>query len=119
MEDLGEVGVLAHPVAAAADVDDMAVMQQAIDERSGHDLVAQDLAPLLEAFIGAAAMARLIARCVLPTPGGPRKITFSLRSKKPSSWSESICSRLIEGWKLKSKSSRVLMPGSRLERIAA
>ena len=52
MEDLGEVGVLAHPVAAAADVDDMAVMQQAIDERSGHDLVAQDLAPLLEAFIG-------------------------------------------------------------------
>ena len=51
MEDLGEVGVLAHPVAAAADVDDMAVMQQAIDERSGHDLVAQDLAPLLEAFM--------------------------------------------------------------------
>ena len=52
MEDLGEVGVLAHPVAAAADVDDMAVMQQPVDERSGHDLVAQDLAPLLEAFIG-------------------------------------------------------------------
>ena len=52
MEDLGEVGVLAHAVAAAADVDGMAVMQQAIDERSGHDLVAQDLAPLLEAFIG-------------------------------------------------------------------
>ena len=52
MEDLGEVGVLAHPVAAAADVDDMAVMRQAIDEHSGHDLVAQDLAPLLEAFIG-------------------------------------------------------------------
>ena len=52
MEDLGEVGVLAHPVAAAADVDDMAVMQQAIDERSSHDLVAQDLAPLLETFIG-------------------------------------------------------------------
>ena len=58
--------MLAHPVAVAADVDDMAVMQQAIDERSGHeasspkiwphrsghDLVAQDLAPLLEAFIG-------------------------------------------------------------------
>ena len=52
MEDLGEVGVLAHPVAAAADVDDMAVMQQPVDERSGHDLVAQNLAPLLEAFIG-------------------------------------------------------------------
>ena len=175
MEDLGEVGVLAHPVAAAADVDDMAVMRQAIDERSGHDLVAQDLAPLLEAFIGgqhsgcaliapvdeleeehgagladrqvadlvddqerrigedleaasqlagglgffergdevgqsavvdsapalSRGRARLIARCVLPTPGGPRKITFSLRSKKSSSWSESICSRSIEGWNLK------------------
>ena len=47
MEDLGEVSVLAHPVAAAADVDDMAVMQQAIDERSGHDLVAQDLGDYL------------------------------------------------------------------------
>ena len=35
--------MLAHAVAAAADVDDMAVVQQAIDERSGHDLVAQDL----------------------------------------------------------------------------
>ena len=42
MEDLGEVGVLAHAVAAPADVDDMAVVQQAIDESSGHDLVAQD-----------------------------------------------------------------------------
>ena len=42
-----------------------------------------------------------------------------LTAKKPSSWSESICSRLIEGWKLKSKSSRVLMAGSRLERMAA
>mgnify|MGYP001114284387 CR=1 FL=1 len=49
MEDLGEVGVLTHPVAVAVDVDDMAVVQQAIDERSSHDLVAQDLAPLLEA----------------------------------------------------------------------
>ena len=36
MQDLGEIGVLAHAVAAAADVDDMAVVQQAIDERSGH-----------------------------------------------------------------------------------
>ena len=44
--------MLAHAVAAAADVDDMAVVQQAIDERSGHNLVAQDLAPLLEAFVG-------------------------------------------------------------------
>ncbi len=63
MEDLGEVGVLAHAVAAAADVDDMAVMQQAIDERSGHDLVAQDLSPLLEALVG-----RQHSGCALVAP---------------------------------------------------
>ena len=28
MEDLGEVGVLTHPVAAAADVDDVTVVQE-------------------------------------------------------------------------------------------
>ena len=52
MEDLGEVGVLTHPVAAAADVDDVTVVQEPIDECGGHDLVAQDLAPLLEPFVG-------------------------------------------------------------------
>ncbi len=52
MEDLGEVGVLAHAVAVATDVDDVTVVEQAIDERSGHDLVAQDLAPLLEPLVG-------------------------------------------------------------------
>ena len=174
MEDLGEVGVLAHAVAAAADVDDMAVMQQAIDERSGHDLVAQDLAPLLEAFIGgqhsgcaliapvdeleeehgAGLADRQVAdlvddqerrigedleaasqlagglgffergdevgqSAVVDSAPALRRSPYAPSSKKPSSWSESICSRLIEGWKLKSKSSRVLMAGSRLERIAA
>ena len=32
---------------------------------------------------------------------------------------ELVSLALIEGWKLKSKSSRVLMAGSRLERMAA
>ena len=45
-------GVLLHPVAAATDVDNMAVVQEPIDEGSGHDLVAQDLTPLLEPFVG-------------------------------------------------------------------
>ncbi len=52
MEHFGEVGVLPHPVAVATDVDDMTVVQQTIDEGSGHDLVAQDLSPVLEAFVG-------------------------------------------------------------------
>src|SRR5690606_8584445 len=64
-------------------------------------------------------MARLMARWVLPTPGGPRKITFSLRSMKPSSCRLSICSRRMLGWKLKSKPSSVLTAGSLEERMAA
>ena len=44
--------MLAHAVAAAADVDDVTVVQEPVDERNGHDVVAQDLAPLLEAFVG-------------------------------------------------------------------
>ena len=49
MEGPGEFGVVTHPVAVAADVDDVAVMDEAIDECSGHNVVAQDFAPFLEA----------------------------------------------------------------------
>ena len=52
MEGFGEFGVMTHPVAVAADVDDVAVMDEAIDECSGHDFVAQDFAPFLEALVG-------------------------------------------------------------------
>ena len=38
----------AHAVAVAADVDDVTVVQQAIDQRRGHHLIAQHLAPLIE-----------------------------------------------------------------------
>ena len=37
-----EVPVLPHPVAVAADVDDVAVVQQPVDGGRGHDLVAED-----------------------------------------------------------------------------
>ena len=169
-------------------------MQQAIDECSGHDFVAQDLTPLFEPFVGgqhggcalvapvdeleeehgAGLADRQVADLVDDQERGigedleaASELTGGLGffergdeigqsavvdsapalrrrngkadrqmrladarraeeddvlitgSKKPSSWSESICSRLIEGWKLKSKSSRVLMAGSRLERMAA
>ncbi len=52
MEGLGEFGVVTHPVAGAADVNDVAVMDEAIDECSGHDVVAKDFAPFLETFVG-------------------------------------------------------------------
>ena len=53
MEHFREFGVMTHAVAVAADVDDVTVVQQPVDECRGHDLVAQDLAshsskPLLD-----------------------------------------------------------------------
>src|SRR5262249_18418116 len=46
-----EFGVLTEPIAVAPDVDDVTVMHEAVDERRGHDLVAENLAPLLEALV--------------------------------------------------------------------
>ena len=45
MEGFGEFGVMTHPVAVAADVDDVAVMDEAIDECSGHDLSSPRISP--------------------------------------------------------------------------
>jgi len=42
VQGLPELGVLAHAVAVAADRDEMTLMHEAIDERGGHDLVAED-----------------------------------------------------------------------------
>ena len=43
--------MLPRPVAVAADVDDVAVVQQPVDERRGRHLVAEHAAPLLEALV--------------------------------------------------------------------
>src|SRR5690606_6052195 len=51
LEGLVELGVVAHAVAVAADAHDVAVVEQAVDQRGRHDLVAKDLAPLLEALV--------------------------------------------------------------------
>ena len=39
-----------HPVAVAADVDDVTAVEQPVEQRGGHYLVAQDVSPLLEAL---------------------------------------------------------------------
>ena len=52
MEGVPEVGVLPHAVAVAADRHDVTVMDEPIDQRGGHDLVAKDLAPFFKAFVG-------------------------------------------------------------------
>ena len=43
--------MLPHPVAVAADVDDVAVVQEAVDQPGGHHLVAEHTAPFLEALV--------------------------------------------------------------------
>ena len=52
VQRLPELGVLAHAVAVAANRDERAVMDEAIDERLRHDLIAEDVAPLLETHRG-------------------------------------------------------------------
>ena len=64
MEGPGELGVMAHPVAVAPDVNDVTVVQEPVDQRGSHDLVAEDLAPLLEALV------RSPARSMLARSGG-------------------------------------------------
>ena len=47
-----KIGVLSHAVAVSSDVDEMAVVQDSVDESCGHDLIAENLSPLLEALVG-------------------------------------------------------------------
>ena len=46
-----ELGTAAHAVAVAPDVDHVAAVEQPVEERGGHDLVVQDLSPLLKALV--------------------------------------------------------------------
>jgi hypothetical protein len=43
--------VLAHAVAVAANRDEVTVMDEAIDERRRHDVIAKDVAPLLKPLL--------------------------------------------------------------------
>ena len=43
--------MLPHPVAVAPDVDDVAMVQQPVDERRRHDLVAEHVSPFLESLV--------------------------------------------------------------------
>ncbi len=47
----GQVTVMPDAVAVAADVDDVTVRQEPVDSRTGHDVIAEDLAPRLEALV--------------------------------------------------------------------
>ncbi len=41
----------AHPVAVAADVDDVATVQEPVQQSSRHDLVVQDVPPVLKPLV--------------------------------------------------------------------
>ena len=52
LASLHQVLVILHPVGVASDVDEMTAVDQPVDERGGHDLVAEHGAPLLESLVG-------------------------------------------------------------------
>jgi hypothetical protein len=47
-----EISVLAHAVTIPADLHDMTVVHEPVDQGSSHDFIVQDIASLLEAFVG-------------------------------------------------------------------
>ena len=51
MERLPELGVLSHSVAIAADGHQMTVMDETIDERGRHDVIAEDVTPFFKALV--------------------------------------------------------------------
>ena len=46
-----EVGVLAHAITGALDLNDDSMMEQPVEQRGGDDGIAEDLAPLREASV--------------------------------------------------------------------
>ena len=44
----GQVAMVPDAVAIAADVDDVTVVQESVDQRADHDIIAEDLAPRLD-----------------------------------------------------------------------
>ena len=52
VQRLPQLGVLPPPVTVTANRDQVAVMDETIDERGGHDVIAEDVAPLFKALIG-------------------------------------------------------------------
>ena len=60
-----QILVVAHAIAVAADVHDVAMMNETIDQRSGHHLVAEDLAPLRKTLVRGEDGARVF---VAPAP---------------------------------------------------
>ncbi len=48
---LPDVTVISHAVTVPSDVDDVTVVEQAVDEGAGHDVVTEDRAPVFKALV--------------------------------------------------------------------
>ena len=75
MKGLAELGVLPHPIAVAANSHQVAVVNQAIDEGGRHNVITENVAPFLEAFVGRehAPLPTSMARSGDPTASGARR----------------------------------------------
>jgi hypothetical protein len=51
LERGGDISMVPHSVAVAPDIDDVTVVHEPVDQGTGHDFVAEDLAPFLEALV--------------------------------------------------------------------
>ena len=76
----GEFAVVPHPIAIPADVDDVAVMQEPVDQRPGHDVITEDLALRLEALVAGEHGGRVRKRrgnCPATCASSSHKIRFA------------------------------------------
>src|SRR3990172_6595203 len=51
LEEPSQIAMLSQPIAIAPDVDDVTMMDQTIDQCGRHDVIAEDLAPVLKALV--------------------------------------------------------------------
>ena len=102
-----------EPVAVALDVDDLAVVQESVEDGGGDHRIpkssCQSVKLLLEVMI---LDRQRDGQVGLSHPGGPKKMTFSFLEIKSMSKSYMISFLLSWGWKLKSYSSMLLAVGS-------
>ena len=64
MQTAIQLGVLAHSIAVAADIDQVAVMRHSVDQGRADRVIAENLALLLEAIVGGERSAPRSNRCI-------------------------------------------------------
>lgn len=86
-----------HPVFVAADGDDVAVVEQSLDERRRHHLVAERAAPFLEALVRLSASRRMSAGVDRRRNGRPRLPPQGTAAPRPCRPCQGRVAEAIEG----------------------